>query len=215
MRRPLLLGAAWTASAAAAVGLGFLAVSLVDASASPGTSLAGATGTATPPATTSTAVPTGDPTATSAPSALPATGEYVTVGGTVYADCSSGSPVVAGAPAAGWSVDDSPDPGEMEFESGEQKVEVHVLCTDGVPTFVPDDSNTTSAGAPSAGPTGSPSASVPSAPSTSGGGHGSDDPPGDDDGGDSGGGHGSDDPPGDDNGGDRGGDDSGGHGSDD
>ena len=210
MTRPLLLGAAWTASAAAAVGLGFLAVSLVDASASPGTSLAGATGTATPAATTSVAAPPADPTSTRPPSALPATGEYVTAGGTVYADCSSGSPVVAGAPAAGWSVDDSPDPGEMEFESGEQKVEVYVLCTDGVPTFVPDDSNSTSGGAPSAGPTGGPSA-----PSTSGGGHGSDDPPGDDNGGDSGGGSGSDDPPGDDNGGDRGGDDSGGHGSDD
>ena len=35
MNRTLLLGTAWTASAGAAVGLGFLAVSLVDASASP------------------------------------------------------------------------------------------------------------------------------------------------------------------------------------
>src|SRR3954447_10889591 len=38
MKRTLTLGAVWTASAAAAVGLGFLAVSLVDASASPATS---------------------------------------------------------------------------------------------------------------------------------------------------------------------------------
>ena len=37
MKRTLALGAAWTGSAVAAVGLGFLAVSLVGASASPGT----------------------------------------------------------------------------------------------------------------------------------------------------------------------------------
>ncbi|MGY1746631.1 hypothetical protein [Blastococcus sp. SYSU D00695] len=193
MRRPLLLGAAWTASAAVAVGLGFLAVSLVDASASPGTALAAATGTATPAARTSAAVPSAGTSATAPPSASPGTGEYVTVGGTVYADCSSGSPVVAGAPAAGWSVDDSPDPGEMEFESGSQKVEVDVYCTGGAPYFVLDDSSTRAT--PSAVPAG-PSA-TPAGPSTSGGGHGSDDPPGDD------------------RGGDRGGDDHGGHGSDD
>ena len=117
---------------------------------------------------------------------MPATGEYVTAGGTVYADCSSGVPVVAGAPAAGWSADDSPDPGEVEFENGSQKVEVDVFCTDGVPTFVPDDSNSPGATAP-----GSPAATPAGTPSTSGG--GSDDPPGDDRGGDDGGGSGSDD----------------------
>ena len=58
-----------------------------------------------------------------------------TVGGTVYADCTSGSPVLAGAPAAGWWVDDSNDPGEVEFKNGSQKVEVHVVCAGGGPQF--------------------------------------------------------------------------------
>jgi hypothetical protein len=187
MRRPLLLGTAWTASAAAAVGIGFLAVSLVDASASPGTVPAGATGTPSAGAT-ATGTP---PVPSAAPTAALPTGEYATAGGTVYADCSSGSPVVAGAPAAGWYADDSPDPGEVEFENGSQKVEVDVYCAGGVPYFVLDDS---SARTPTSAPGGS-STTAPSAPSTSGGGHGSDDPPGDDNGGDrsGGGGHGSDD----------------------
>ena len=46
MNRSVALGAAWSASAIAAVGLGFLAVSLVDASASPGTAPVAATTTA-------------------------------------------------------------------------------------------------------------------------------------------------------------------------
>jgi hypothetical protein len=198
MRRPLLLGTAWTASAAAAVGIGFLAVSLVDASASPGTVPAGATGT---PSTGATATGT-PPVPSAAPTATLPTGEYATAGGTVYADCSSGSPVVAGAPAAGWYADDSPDPGEVEFENGSQKVEVDVYCAGGVPYFVLDDSSArTPTSAPGGSSTTAPSMpSMPSAPSTSGGGHGSDDPPGDDHGGDrdddrggDGGGHGSDD----------------------
>ncbi|MGY1780481.1 hypothetical protein [Geodermatophilus sp. SYSU D01036] len=186
MRRPLLLGAAWTASAAAAVGLGFLAVSLVDASASPGTVPAGATGS-TAPSVTPTPEASPQPTA-----------EYATAGGTVYADCGGGAPVVAGAPAAGWSVDDSPDPGEVEFRSGAQEVEVHVTCADGVPVFALDDSGgaAVTPAAPTATTPPAPTPSVPAvtpAPDDSGGGHGSDDPPGDDRGGDSGGGHGSDD----------------------
>ncbi|WP_147252088.1 hypothetical protein [Blastococcus sp. TF02-09] len=168
MKRTIALGTAWTVSAAAAVGLGFLAVSLVDASASPGSTPASVT--------TTSAAPTSGTTASSSPSA---TGQYDTVGGTVVADCATGTPVLAGVPAAGWFVDDSNDPGEMEFESGEQKVEVHVVCTGTEPVFGLDDSSSSS---PSTSPTSS------SLPTT-----GSDDAPGDDSAGRVGGGHGADD----------------------
>jgi hypothetical protein len=166
MKRTIALGAAWTASAAAAVGLGFLAVSLVDASASPG---------AQPVAATTTAATATGP--TTAPTS--ATGQYDTPGGTVYADCSSGAPVLAGVPVAGWSVDDSNDPGEMEFDNGAQKVEVHVLCTDGAPVFGLDYSSERTSAVP-----------YPASPTS---GHGADDGPGDDSSGRDGGGHGSDD----------------------
>ena len=170
MKRTIALGAAWTASAAAAVGLGFLAVSLVDASASPGTRPVAATATS---AQTSGAAPI------AAPSPTSAADQYATVGGTVYADCSSGSPVLAGVPAAGWTVDDSNEVGKMEFKAGHQRVEVHVTCVDGVPAFVLDDSSTPQV-----------------TPSPSGhddhGRHGADDHPGDDSSGRGGGGHGAD-----------------------
>ena len=125
MNRSVALGAAWSASAIAAVGLGFLAVSLVDASASPGTAPVAAT-------TTSSTTP-GAPSGTT-PIPL-ATGEYATVAGTVFADCTSGSPALAGAPAAGWWIDDSNKPGELEFKTGTQKLEVHVSCVNGSPQF--------------------------------------------------------------------------------
>ena len=170
MKRTIALGAAWTASAAAAVGLGFLAVSLVDASAAPGASPVGAT----------TTLAFGSASPTAVPSATSAADQFVTVGGTVYADCGSGSPVLAGVPAAGWSVDDSNGVGQTEFKAAQQKVEVHVTCADGVPVFRLDDSS-----APQVTPS-----------STSGrddhGGHGADDAPGDDSSGRSGGGHGAD-----------------------
>src|SRR3954471_9161575 len=130
MKRTIALAAVWTASAAAAVGLGFLAVSLVDASASPPRPVAATTTSAT-----ATAEPTGAPTTPSA------TGQYATSAGTVFADCTSGSPVLAGVPAAGWSVDDSNAVGEMEFEGGGQKIEVHVACAAGSPVFSLDDSS--------------------------------------------------------------------------
>src|SRR5215218_5296721 len=119
MTRAALLGAAWAASAAAAVGLGFLAVSLVDASASPSAprSVASSAGTSTP---------------TAAPSP---SGEQTTVGGTVYATCTSAVPDLAGAPAPGWWVDDSSEPGQVEFTDGGQKVEVHTVCVGGAPQF--------------------------------------------------------------------------------
>jgi hypothetical protein len=201
MNRSVALGAAWSASAIAAVGLGFLAVSLVDASASPGTSSAAATSTAstTPGAPSTAAVPL-------------VTGEYGTVAGTVYADCTSGSPVLAGAPAAGWWADDSNAPGEFEFKSPTQKLEIHVSCVNGGPQFSDEglraddnggrggDDGTHSSSSSSSSSASSASSS--SAGHTSGhddssgrggGGHGSDDPGGDDSSGRDGGGHGSDD----------------------
>ena len=99
MKRTLLLGTAWTASAAAAVGLGFLAVTLVDASASPGT---------TPVVAAATASGADDTAAQPSPStATTASGTKATEAGIVSASCSSGSLRVSGAPAAGWWVDDS------------------------------------------------------------------------------------------------------------
>jgi hypothetical protein len=206
MNRSVALGAAWSASAIAAVGLGFLAVSLVDASASPG---------ASPVAATSTATTT--PGAPSTASVPLVTGEYATVAGTVYADCSSGSPVLAGAPAAGWWSDDSNNPGEFEFKSAAQKLEVHVSCVNGSPQFSDeglraDDSggrggdDGTHSSSSSSSAAGSSADAPDDSDGRSGGGHGSDDGPGDDSSG-----HGSDDSGGDDSSG-RGG---GGHGSDD
>jgi hypothetical protein len=203
MNRSVALGAAWSASAIAAVGLGFLAVSLVDASATPGTSSVGATSTAstTPGAPSTAAVPL-------------VTGEYATVAGTVFADCSSGSPVLAGAPAAGWWADDSNDPGEFEFKSAAQKLEVHVSCVNGSPVFT-DEGLRADDGGGRGGDDGTHSSSSASSAASSsadapddsdgriGGGHGSDDGPGDDSSG-----HGSDDSGGDDNSG-RGGSGSG------
>jgi hypothetical protein len=180
MKRTLALGAAWTASAAAAVGLGFLAVSLVDASASPGPRpVAGTPASVTAPSTSA------------APTSAPSSAEQATDGGTVYASCTDGVPGLAGAPAPGWWVDDSSGPAQVEFRSATQKVEVMVSCASGSPVFVVE------------GPRAEDRSSVsttPAAPSTSedssggdGGGHGSDDPPGDDSSGRDGGGHGSDD----------------------
>src|SRR4051794_41818087 len=99
MKRTLLLGSAWTASAAAAVGLGFLAISLVDASASDG-------GQVSPAAATTSAG--GSPsTATAAPVTA---GQQVTDGGTVYGSCNGGGPPLARAPGAGWGLGGSRDP---------------------------------------------------------------------------------------------------------
>ena len=207
MNRTIALGAAWTASAAAAVGLGFLAVSLVDASASPGTTPAAATTSAS----TGSATPT-------APAPGATAGEHVTVGGTVFASCVGGVPSLAGAPAPGWWVDDSNQPGEVEFRNGTQKVEVHTVCVGDVPQFSDEGLRTDDSGrgndssSPATSPTGSPSPTSgrdDSGEDNSGRGSGS-----------SGSGHsGSDDSGGDNSGSgsdDSGGDDSsGGHGSDD
>lgn len=201
MKRTIALGAAWTASAAAAVGLGFLAVSLVDASASPGPSLAESGTTSSPAASSSTsASSTTSPSASSAPVAPAgpsAAGQYATPGGTVFADCATGSPVLAGVPAAGWWVDRSDDVGKMEFESGDDDVEVYVACVDGAPRFTLDDSDSRSSAGVSSSPsaTSSPSAR-PGADDSDGrvgGGGGSDDAPGDDSAGRVSGGGGSDD----------------------
>jgi hypothetical protein len=190
MNRSVALGAAWSASAVAAVGLGFLAVSLVDASATPSTS---------PVAATTTASTTPEAPSGTSPSPVLATGEYATVAGTVFADCTSGSPVLGGAPAAGWWVDDSNRPGEFEFESGTQKLEVHVSCVNGSPQFFDEglrtdgsSSHSSSSSAASSSSAGH-SSGYDDSSGRDGGGHGSDDSGGDDSSGRGGGGHGSDD----------------------
>jgi hypothetical protein len=189
MKRAVPLAALWIAAAAAAVGLGFLAVSLVDASGAPATPLVTATSTASP----STSAP-------SKPARQPAIGDFATVAGTAYANCSSGGPVVAGAPAAGWWVDDSSSVGKVEFQNGDHHLEVRVACVDGSPRFTSEGAEDRPTGSPSAAPSSSPSsgspASTPAAPTKTtdhpGGGHGADDPAGDDSSGRNGGGHGSD-----------------------
>jgi hypothetical protein len=186
VNRTLLLGAAWIASAAGAVGLGFLAVSLVDASASP--SFQGASSSAAETGSGSSASST---TAAAVPS-----GEQSTVGGTVFASCAGGSavPVLSGAPAPGWWADDSQQPGQFEFKSSTQSIEVRATCVGGAPQFSVEGPRTESGG-------GDRTPSTPAAPSTAS----SDDPPGDDHGGGSNSGSGS-------SGGGGGG--GGGHGSD-
>ncbi|MCW2701233.1 MAG: hypothetical protein JWQ45_2768 [Blastococcus sp.] len=192
MKRTLALAAAWLGSAAAAVGLGFLAVSLVDASASPVAT--GSSTTADPSGATSTS-------AADTSASPSATGETATAGGTVYANCTGGPPVLAGVPVAGWEVDDSADAGKVEFRSATQKVEVRVVCTGGSPQFSVEGPRADDSGREDSTPTSASTApAAPAAPSTSddssgrgGGGHGSDDPAGDDSSGRGGrGGHGSD-----------------------
>ena len=202
MNRSVALGAAWSASAIAAVGLGFLAVSLVDASATPSTS---------PVAATTSASTTPEAPSGTSSSPVLTTGEYPTVAGTVFADCISGSPALSGAPAAGWWVDDSNRPGEFEFRSGTQKLEVHVSCVNGSPQFSDEGLRTDDSGGNGNG--GGSSSHSSSAASSSSAGHssGNDDRGGDDSSGRGGGGHGSDDSGGDDSSG-RGGS---GRGSDD
>jgi hypothetical protein len=218
MRRPLLLGAVWAASAGTAVGLGYLAVSLVDASASPGTA----------PAAASTAAPTPTGTAATTPAVSPPTAQHVTVAGTVFADCTGGAPRLALVPAPGWWVDDSSDPGEVEFESKSQKLEVTVACgPDGAPVFSDEGLRSDSDGGRSSSSSSQP---APTPAATSSGAQVSDDPPGDDRGrggesDDDSSGHGSGDDSDDSSGRGSGGDDrgrdvesdddSGGHGSDD
>jgi hypothetical protein len=170
VKRELVLGAAWTASAAAAVGLGFLAVSLVGASASPGPVASATTPTTTP---TSGSV---------APS-----GEMATAGGTVYASCDGAVAALASAPAPGWWVDDSSDPGQVEFRNGNQKVEIRAVCVDGGPRFSVEGPRDDHSGGSGPATTPAPSPASPSADDH--GGHGGDD----DSSGRGSGGHGSDD----------------------
>jgi hypothetical protein len=199
MKRTVALGAAWTASAAAAVGLGFLAVSLVDASASPGPTIAETGTSSSAAASSSTSSPsTSSPSTPVAPAAPSAAGQYETPGGTVFADCATGAPVLAGVPAAGWWVDPTDDLGKMEFENDDDDIDVYVSCVDGTPRFALDDSaSSSSASRASSSPSVTPSPSAGSGVDDSdgriGGGHGSDDGPGDDSDGRDGGGHGSDD----------------------
>jgi hypothetical protein len=138
MKRSQILVAAWLGAAGLAVGLGFLAVSLVDTDASPRTSLAAATTSVTgvpsvaPPApvTASSATPP-------APVAVTGSAEQATAGGTVWAGCVDGKAVFAAAPAAGWRLDDSsPAVEKVEFRSASQSIEVRATCVGGSPQFV-------------------------------------------------------------------------------
>ena len=119
MKRPFTLVVAWVLAAAAAVGVGFLAVSLIDASAA---------GPAQPelPAVSSA-------TEAADPAGSPAAGEQSTPGGTVYATCVDGTAQLAGAPAAGWTVEKSAD--QVEFRNGTGKIEVRADCSTGAPQF--------------------------------------------------------------------------------
>ncbi|MGR6965588.1 hypothetical protein ACU610_14090 [Geodermatophilus sp. URMC 61] len=183
MKRTVAFGALWTASAASAVGLGFLAVSLVDAGASTVADPVSATraSSAAPSASEDVPLPASAP---EPPVAAPASGEHATVGGTVFASCDGGVLQVAAAPAVGWWLDDQDQHGEVEFESATQKVELHVVCVDGAPVFrdegvrADDNRPEDSSGAGTAPAGGTPSTD--DSAGRVGGGHGSDDPPGDD-----------------------------------
>jgi len=172
LKRSLALGAAWTGSAVAAVGLGFLAVSLVGASASPATQPVASGATSSTAGTSPTASPT-------APAA--ASGEHVTLAGTVFADCTGGSPVLAGAPAAGWWVDDSNKPGQVEFENASQKLEVYVACVNGSPSFAVEGPRADANGGRGSSSSSSSSSSSPASSSASESTSGGDDSGGDDD----------------------------------
>jgi hypothetical protein len=201
----------WTASAAAAIGVGLLTVAMVDADASPGTSPAAATSTqpsspSTQPSDSSTgADDSSAPSGSTAPTPVPsdwASAEHVTGAGTVWATCTGGALSLAGTPAPGWWLDDSLDPGEVEFENGTQKLEVEISCVGGTPQFFVEGPRDDSSGRGRGGDD-PPSSTAPAAPAGGagyddsdgrvGGGHGWDDGPGDDSAGRVGGGHGSDD----------------------
>ena len=148
MKRPFALVAVWVVAAAAAVGVGFLAVSLINASAFPQPGL---------PALSSA-------TEAADPSAASAAGEQSTPGGTVYATCTGGTAELAGAPAAGWTVEKSSD--HVEFRNGSAKIEVRADCSTGSPQFVVENGD-------GAGTTPEPTSST--GVDDHGGSHGSDD----------------------------------------
>ena len=183
MKQTIAFGALWATSAASAVGLGFLAVSLVDAGAATVADPVSATASSSAAPSASEDVPP-PASAPRPPVAAPVSGEHATVGGTVFASCDGEVLRVAAAPAAGWWLDDQDQHGEVEFESATRKAEVHVGCADGAPVFhdegvrADDDRPEDSSGAGTT-PAGTVSSTDDSA-GRVGGGHGSDDPPGDD-----------------------------------
>src|SRR4051812_30516030 len=170
-----VLVAVWLAAAAAAVGVGFLAVSLVDASAAP-------------PAQTALARPT--EAETGSPATAPS-GEQPTPGGTVYASCVGGAARLAGAPASGWTAEQSAD--HVEFRDGTSKIEVRADCSTGSPQFAVEDPPADGSGGKDDGATPTtppPPATATTSSTANSGGHGADDPAGDDHGGGRGGGRG-------------------------
>ncbi len=138
----MLLSTAWVGSALGAVGLGFVALSLLDGGATPvveqsASTEAMETGAG---ATSSSAAATTTAPAAPAPGAGTLTGEQSTPAGTVFGSCTGGQLTLGSAPAVGWQVDDSPDPGSVELRAGERRVEVHAVCGPAGPTFVVQDS---------------------------------------------------------------------------
>lgn len=122
MKRPMLLATVWLVGAATAVGLGVLGVSLVGTT-SPSTQQDGFL----------TVISRGP--ARASASADATSGQQETPGGIAYASCSGGVPVVAGAPAEGWQVDDSGNRGHVEFSDAVSTVEVTADCSSGSPEF--------------------------------------------------------------------------------
>jgi hypothetical protein len=93
----------------------------------------------------------------------------------VYATCVDGAAQLAGAPAAGWTVEKSAD--QVEFRNGSAKIEVRADCSTGSPQFVVEDGGsaaTTPASTPG-GTTSSPTADDHGGNRGGHGGHGSDD----------------------------------------
>ncbi|MGY1821171.1 hypothetical protein [Geodermatophilus sp. SYSU D00079] len=187
MTRTLAPRILWTASAAAAVGLGVLAVSAVDAGAAPPDDRSSSSAPA-PAAATGSQQPAPAPDAPAPSAAVP--GQHTTVAGTVVATCDTGALSLSGTPATGWWLDDSQDPGQVEFENGTQDLEVTVACAaDGTPQFSVEGPRADDSGR-GRGRDDSAATPVPSAPTGApryddsagrvGGGHGSDDGPGDD-----------------------------------
>jgi len=200
MRTTPLLATAWAGAATAAVGLGFFAVGLLDADPVP----ASATAPVTVPAPEVT--PSASPSADSAPQVSPAaplTGQQATDGGTVYGACADGEMTLAGAPAAGWEVDDSSTASAIELKGGDRRIHVTATCGPTGPVFsVAEGGSGGDDDAPAVTPAPAPPAvtPAPSAPAVTAapsaddhGGHGSDDAGPDDSGGRGSGGHGSDD----------------------
>ena len=132
--------AGWTVAAAAAGGLGLAAVSLLGNDL--GTGAVAYAGTV--PSISTTAH--GTSTVQSSQQADWTAGMFSTRGGQVIARCTAGIPSVTVVPAANWSVRQDDRHGgtgaEVVLTSGGQRIEVHIGCGVGGPTFGSEDDKT-------------------------------------------------------------------------